>query len=240
MSKAIRKIQATLKVNKFYKGRIDGSWGPLSQLALNEAASTGLYNMYFDFDKFRELFKPKVITQGMVDSINDLFTSFNIHRTIEANNPLYIAYMLATTWHETAYTMLPIKEYGGWEYLSKYDTGRLARVLGNTPEADGDGQFYAGRGFVMITGKSNYRKFQILLNKPLLTQPDLALDSRTAAEILTLGSVKGMFTSRALGDYLKYGRYSEFVGARAVINGSDADRKIADHAVKFLECLILI
>ena len=27
-----------------------------------------------------------------------------------------------------------------------YDTGTLAKRLGNTPEADGDGQLYKGRG----------------------------------------------------------------------------------------------
>lgn len=41
-----------------------------------------------------------------------------------------------------------VRELGGEQYLSKYDTGSLAKRLGNTPEADGDGQKYCGRGLI--------------------------------------------------------------------------------------------
>ena len=35
-----------------------------------------------------------------------------------------------------------VPELGNDQYLSRYDTGTLAKRLGNTPEADGDGQKY--------------------------------------------------------------------------------------------------
>lgn len=37
-----------------------------------------------------------------------------------------------------------------------YDTGALAKRLGNTPEADGDGQRWKGHGLIQITGLTNH------------------------------------------------------------------------------------
>ena len=59
------------------------------------------------------------------------------------------AYLLATTYHETGGTMKPIKEYGGDKYLSKYDTGRLAKALGNTPQADGATYYPNGKAVTL-------------------------------------------------------------------------------------------
>lgn len=74
----------------------------------------------------------------------------------------------------------PIAEYGEHP---EYDTGRKAKLLGNTPEADGDGQRYEGRGFIQLTGRANYRYYGQLLGIPLEEKPELALHPTHAANI---------------------------------------------------------
>lgn len=56
-----------------------------------------------------------------------------------------------------------------------YDTGKKAIELGNTPEADGDGQFFKGRGGFHITGKDNFKKCSRALfgDDRLLKHPEL-------------------------------------------------------------------
>ncbi len=45
--------------------------------------------------------------------------------------------------------------------------------LGNTPERDGDGKKYLGRGGLQRTGKTNYRRAAEALGLPLLDHPEL-------------------------------------------------------------------
>lgn len=149
------------------------------------------------------------------------------------------AYALATVFHETDRTMLPIEERGSDKYLSKYDTGKLAKDLGNTPEADGDGQFYKGRGYVQITGKANYAKFAKILNLPLVLEPELALSTEVAAQIMIYGMLNGTFTGvgfRKRRPVVKYGK-ANYVAARAIINGKDCAELIAGYAMIFEKAL---
>lgn len=142
----------------------------------------------------------------------------------------YTAYVLATAFHETGGKMQPVKEKGSYKYLSKYDTGRLAKVLGNTPAADGDGQRYAGRGLVQITGRSNYRKFGIEAT------PDAALEPKTAIRIMFDGMLEGKFTGRKLADYFGAGR-EDPEGARRIVNGTDKASLIAGYYRNFLDSI---
>ena len=73
----------------------------------------------------------------------------------QINTRLRMAAFIAQIGHESGQFRY-VRELGGDQYLSKYDTGTLAARLGNTPEADGDGQKYRGRGLIQITGHDNY------------------------------------------------------------------------------------
>lgn len=73
----------------------------------------------------------------------------------QINTRLRMAAFIAQVGHESGQFRY-VQELGGDQYLSKYDTGTLAKRLGNTPEADGDGQKYRGRGLIQVTGQYNY------------------------------------------------------------------------------------
>jgi putative chitinase len=152
----------------------------------------------------------------------------------------WLAYCLATDFHETGRTMLPVREKGGNAYLSKYDTGKLAAALGNTPEADGDGIKYAGAGDVQLTGARNFGKATTRLqalgylskSQSLLDNPELALDPHISAAVLFIGCAEGWFTGKKLGDYLK-GAMPDPVNARRVVNGTDEADLIAGYFWSF-------
>jgi putative chitinase len=169
------------------------------------------------------------LTQKQVDGIEALLAATDAQ-------PLTIrAYLLSTAFHETAQTMQPITEYGGRKYFDKYDTGKLAKQLGNTPAADGDGYRYRGRGYVQITGRANYAKAGGKIGVDLIGNPDLALQPSIAAAVLVRGCLEGWFTGRKLGDYLP----GDYVGARRVINGTDRADLIAGYARTFEAALAI-
>jgi putative chitinase len=155
----------------------------------------------------------------------------------------FVSYALATTYHETDHTMQPVHEKGGDAYFHrKYDIGGAnpakARELGNL--SPGDGVKYAGRGYVQLTGKANYRKAEAALGVPLVANPDLAMKADVAAKILVWGMETGAFTSRKLAHMLPQrgpaGR-TDFRKARPIINGTDRDDEIAGIALSFQRAL---
>lgn len=125
----------------------------------------------------------------------------------------WLAYILATCYHETAHTFKPIREFG---------QGR-DRPYGTK---------YYGRGLVQLTWEYNYARWAKLLGIDLLGHPDLALDLDTSITICIRGMIEGRFTGHRLSDYDKAGDY-DFVGARHVVNGTDRAELIAGYARLF-------
>lgn len=157
----------------------------------------------------------------------------------------WVAYALATAYHETARTMQPIKEYGGYNYYMKlYDVSgsnpKRARAYGNT--AIGDGAKYCGRGYVQLTWKVNYDKAGKALGVDLVNNPDLAMVADIASDIMILGMEHGWFTGKKMAHYLPSGRAAnagQFKAARRIINGTDKAATIAEYALVFQKALQL-
>jgi hypothetical protein len=179
--------------------------------------------MRFDRDKFFDGYRTAFgkLNQSQVDGLEFLLSKIETERTLTE-----ASYLLATVKHETADTFKPITEYGGVKYFSKYDVGKLARQLGNTPERDGDGFKYRGRGYSQLTGLSNYKRYGIE------NDPEKALEPNTAIHILLDGTARGVFTGKKLGTYITTSK-TDYKNARRVINGTDDAALIADYARKF-------
>jgi putative chitinase len=135
----------------------------------------------------------------------------------------WLAYILATVYHECATTMWPITEYGSQSYLQGKEYWP-----------------YIGRGFVMITWEDNYRNASQQLSltgtRDLVEHPELALDSLISARILFRGMAEGWFTGKKLGQYFNESK-NDPVNARQIVNGNDDDDLIAGYHADFLAAL---
>lgn len=137
----------------------------------------------------------------------------------------WLAYALATVYHETAYTMQPVREIG---------RGKGRKYGERDPET---GQVYYGRGYPQLTWKRNYADWAKRTGLDLVNNPDLALRPDVSARILFEGMALGTFTGKSLRTYTRGGRLN-FKDARRIINGTDRDDLIAGYARVILAALL--
>ncbi|MBM3644487.1 MAG: peptidoglycan-binding protein [Alphaproteobacteria bacterium] len=97
--------------------------------------------------------------------------------------------------------------------------------LGNRGKPDGER--FKGRGFVQLTGRSNYRRIGKTLGLPLETQPDLGVDPSSAARILAafLKSVEGPAKDALALDNLPRARWLVNGGSHGLDRFTDAYRR---------------
>lgn len=106
--------------------------------------------------------------------------------TIPLNNAMH-SYEINTVPRQAAFLAQIGHESGRLQFVRElasgkaYDTGRKAKNLGNTPEADGDGQRYKGRGLIQITGFRNYVLCGTALELDLIDHPELLEEPGNAA-----------------------------------------------------------
>lgn len=131
------------------------------------------------------------------------------------DRPVQIA-ALATVGVETG-SFAPIPEFAsGDEYEGRTD-------LGNTQP--GDGRRYKGRGFVQITGRSNYTTYGNILGVDLVGNPDLALDPNIASQIFAVyftdHRIRWLAAPAPLMSCADLARAGEWRGVRVAVNGGE-------------------
>lgn len=173
------------------------------------------------------------ISQSQVDGMNYILEGWEASGLKDLR---WLAYMLATTYHETAKTMQPIEEYGKGRNR-KY--GKKIKMNGSTYSTPD--KIYYGRGYVQLTWYENYEKMGKALGFDLLNNPELALQPEIAMRIMIEGMTKGLtnrgdFTGKSLEDYFN-GNSENPREARRIINGTDKADLIADYYSKFKRSL---
>ena len=140
----------------------------------------------------------------------------------------WAAYVLATSVHETAGTLRPVREYGKG----------AGRTYGK-PGRNG-GQIAYGRGDVQLTWDQNYERAdrELELGGRLIANYDLALEPAISARIIVRGMREGWFTGVSLEKYLPLvADLKQFENARKIVNGTDKAALIAGYAVTFQAAL---
>lgn len=153
--------------------------------------------------------------------------------SIPVTDKRYMAYMLATAYHETARTMQPIAEYGKGK---GHTYGRVDKATNKA---------YYGRGLVQLTHKYNYEIMGRLLGLDLVNKPDLLLTMEVSVMVMFTGMTKGVFTGKKLSDYFTKSS-TDYIGARFIINGkrkktdkyADKAELIASQAKIFFKALL--
>lgn len=208
---AVRIVQNRLAAMGFYHALIDGVYGTITQNAimafqnsqgLNATGSVDHLTLHaLGFEVDQSLPTVPTATRGFsVGTVSKLFPSQSgnnikaylptVLSALEEQglaDPPMVLMALATIRAETG-SFKPISEYP-----SKYNTkpgGRPYALydfrtdLGNN--APGDGDRYKGRGFIQLTGKSNYQKYsqRLGLGDRLIDNPDIANDPIVASRIL--------------------------------------------------------
>lgn len=129
------------------------------------------------------------VPQAVIDAIPDTAAKFNI------TTPLRLAHFLAQCGHESGgfkatqenlnYSAKGLrgifKKYFPTDAIAaayqrnpqKIANKVYASRMGNGPESSGEGYKYRGRGFLQLTGKDNYTKFDKTVPEDTVANPDL-------------------------------------------------------------------
>lgn len=200
------------------------------------------------FDRVRARPFSGSLTQGQVEGLGRLLDEAE---RIDLEDRAQLAYVLATSFHETVRRMQPVRETlassdeAAIRILdASWRAGKLPWVRTAYWRPDESGKSWLGRGDVQLTHRTNYERMSQLLDIDLVDDPSLALDPAISARVLFEGmlageSGRGDFTGKKLEDYVGGSRRTrdDFVRARPVVNSTDRADDIAGYAEAFLAAL---
>lgn len=173
------------------------------------------------------------LTQAQVDGMNYLLEvwEWGFEKANPRDGNKWLAYCMATVFHETGQKMTPVEEYGkGKGYKYGQPTGPY-------------GNIYYGRGHVQLTWDYNYQKGQDQLLKnyglsvPLYQYPEKMLEDQPSALVLYDGMTIGWFTGVGLPKYFN-STTEDPINARRVVNGTDQASKIAGYYQQFKPAIV--
>jgi hypothetical protein len=180
------------------------------------------------------------LTQGQVDGLKADLEAWDAYGDGDDRK---LAYILATDFLESAHTMQAVKE----TYNAKYDGDTQpddAKVKRRLDDALKKGRIktnywrdgWFGRGKPQNTHKRNYEKVGKLVGLDFVSDPDLLLDLKISSMVMVRAMLAGTYTGKKLSDYINE-RETNYVGARAVVNGRDRAADIAEYAETFESAL---
>lgn len=201
-----------------------------------------MINRKFFFEHCRQVLFTGRLTKGQVAGLTFILDVWE--KSHSKKDDRWLAYALGTAFHETAFQMQPIREYGGPAYFFRmYDPNSsnsrraaLARSMGAIP---GDGPIFYGRGYVQLTWRSNYAKMGKAFGLDLTSSSaaaDRVLEPQLAAKIMFKGMEDGLFTGHKLADFFNP-TTDDWKRARKIINGLDCAEIIEMYSRKFYSAI---
>jgi len=151
------------------------------------------------------------IPLSVIAQLDDVITKFNI------TNPLRLAHFLAQCAHESGDFKLTTENLnysadGLQKIFRKYfPTPEIANQyarnpqkiankvyasrMGNGDEASGDGFKFRGRGYIQLTGKTNYQEFGTSIGVDCVANPDLVATTYPLASAAFFFNKNGLWTT---------------------------------------------
>lgn len=190
------------------------------------------------FERYRDSFVPS-LTRSQADGYDAIFDYFEY---LKLKDQRWLAYILATAYHETGQRMVPVREgFSSTDEEAIQTVTQLyaqGHIRQNYAVPHENGNSYFGRGLVQVTWAENYKKLGRVLGmgNRLYDNPSLALDLEMSVKILLKGMIDSLFNRVGLVHFFN-ATTTEWVKARKIVSGMDEADVVAGYAHQFYACL---